>query len=408
MAAQTEEDTQSFKVLRRIEVGKYPTHSVRLLASEFYYVYEGDGILDLADDFRSDEEILAVGVLDSQDRVVGAIVRTDFFARLSRPFALDLYQRRQIREITGEIDRISGDETVFTVAELIDAQLRDPSTTFYVLVGENEKFLGLFSTHDMLVYLSDITQADIGLARSLQSRIVREHDLVVGSQFEFASASHPAKGVGGDFYSIREYAEGRWIIGLCDVSGKGVAASILTSALWGMMSIYDFRRGLRGFLNELNRYILTTFEAEKFITAVFLDYDEANRTVRVCDLGHSHLFLCRDGKFGKLKNKHGNLPLGIVAEIEPKLNLFHPQEHDILLLLTDGLIEQPDRSGEEYSIERVAGVVASLSEAPVESISHAIVRDFRSFRGNRHLHDDMTFGIMRFAEQEVTLSEGRS
>lgn len=403
MAAQTEERAKTWKTLRRYDPGKFPTHSIRLLASEFYYVYENELVLDLAEDLRQDDTIQAVGVLTEEDEVTGAVIREEFFSRLSRPFAQDLYKKRIVREVAANVETMSGEENVFTVAEAIDEQLKEQSTTYYLLVGADGGFLGLFSTQDMLVYLSDITQADISLARALQSRIVRERDLVVGEKFEFASASLSAKGVGGDFYNIRNYAEGRWVIALCDVSGKGVAASIVTSVLWGMMSIYDFRRGLTGFLKELNRYIITTFEAEKFITAVFLDYDEKKDTIRICDLGHSHLFLCRGGRFGKLKNKHGNLPLGVVPELDPKLSLFRPAEEDVLLLLTDGLIEQPDADGSEYSVERVASVIGDNSGTPVETIADRLIADFERFRGRRHLHDDMTFGIMKFAPQEVTL-----
>lgn len=403
MAAQTEERTETWKSLRKFEPGKYPTHSVRLLASEFHYVYEDELVLDLADDLRKDDGIQAVGVLNRDDEVTGAVIREEFFSRLSRPFAQDLYKKRIVREVAANVETMSGEENVFTVAEAIDGQLKEQSTTFYLLVGPNNSFFGLFSTQDMLVYLSDITQADISLARTLQARIVRERDLVVGRKFEFASASHSAKGVGGDFYHIRNYAEGRWVIALCDVSGKGVAASIVTSVLWGMMSIYDFRRGLTGFLTELNRYIITTFEAEKFITAVFLDYDEGRDTIRICDLGHSHLFLSRRGRFGKLRNKHGNLPLGVIPELDPKLSVFRPSIDDVLLLLTDGLIEQPDADGSEYSVERVATVIGENCAAPVETIADRLIADFERFRGRRHLHDDMTFGILKFAPQEVTL-----
>lgn len=403
MAAQTEEIQQDYKALRRYEPGKFPTHSIRLLASDFHYVSDSAAVLDLADDLRRDESVQAVGVVDEEDTVVGTVVRKEIFARLSRPFAQDLYKKRRVREVVSSAEVVSGDENVFTVAEAIAPDLKEQDVTYYVIAGESHEFLGIFSTQDMLVYLSDMTQADINLARKLQARIVRERDLLVGKSFEFASASHSAKGVGGDFYSIRRYDEDRWVVSLCDVSGKGVAASIVTSVLWGMMSIYDFRRGLVGFLQELNRYIITTFEAEKFITAVFLDYDEGRGVMRICDLGHSHLFLLRDGRFGKLRNKHGNLPLGVVPDLEPKLSRFSPRDGDVLMLLTDGLIEQPNGDGDEYSVERVANVVRAHAEGPVETLTDRLIADFESFRGRRHLHDDMTFGIMKFARQEVIL-----
>jgi len=225
----------------------------------------------------------------------------------------------------------------------------------------------------------------------------------VGERLELVASSHTAKGVGGDFYKVIQYERGRWLVALCDVSGKGVAASIITSVLWGMMSIYDFRNGMLPFIRQVNSYLVRTFETEKFVTAVFLDYDEATGEVSVCDLGHSHLFLFRQGQMRTIRTNQNNLPLGISPDLDPRTDTFRPRPSDLLFVITDGLIEQANLEGEEYSLSRIAALFGGHQSAPVETISDRLLEDFNRFRGRRPLGDDVTWALMRFARQTVIL-----
>jgi sigma-B regulation protein RsbU (phosphoserine phosphatase) len=282
--------------------------------------------------------------------------------------------------------------------------MKEPGISYFVLTDEERRFQGVFSTQDMLVYLSDMTQSDIALARDLQSRIVREREFVTGNTFELVSTAHTAKGVGGDFYDVREYDDGRWMFAFCDVSGKGIAASIVTAVISGMIGVFDFRvHGVIPFVKQLNDYIVRTFEAEKYVTGIFLDYNEHDGWLKICDMGHSHLFLYRRGRFVRLRNTHRNLPVGVVTDVNPGYDVITPRREDLLFLLTDGLIEQGNTDGEVYSLERVAGLLRTHAGAPVEEIADRLMSDFNGFRGRHHLNDDVSFALMRFVEQELTL-----
>jgi sigma-B regulation protein RsbU (phosphoserine phosphatase) len=320
-----------------------------------------------------------------------------------RPYARDVFKNRRIREVMEEPRIFDSKTNLFSVAEEINTEMKKPGISFFVLTNEDEEFNGIFSTQDMLVYLSEMTQNDIALARKLQARIVREREFVVGNTFEFTASSQTAKGVGGDFYDIRRYGDDRWAAAFCDVSGKGIAASIVTSVIWGIMSTYDFRRGLTNFVKELNDYIVRTFESERFITGIFLSYNEVSQELEICDMGHSHLYLFRKGRFVKIKNSQNNLPIGVVPDFTPRSNVIKPREQDLLFLLTDGLTEQENEDGEPYSIDRVASILREHHGVPVETTCDRLLTDFHSFRGHHALGDDVTFALLRFVRQEVML-----
>ena len=248
----------------------------------------------------------------------------------------------------------------------------------------------------MLIYLSDQTKRDISMAQQLQKRIVKERDYFDTNNFEISASANPAKGVGGDFYAVKNYNNTNWIITLCDVSGKGVAASIITSVIWGMMSIFDFNKGLKRFIVELNNYLVNTFGTEKFVTALFIDFNETTGHVRLCDLGHSYLYTFRDNTLIKLKTNSNNMPLGILPDITPEFCQFTMNKDDILFLLTDGLLEQVNTDRRTYSLSRVEIVLRENHEKRLNDVRDTLLEDFHQFRSLAHLQDDITFLFLRY------------
>lgn len=392
------------QLLHRFEQGRINNQTIARIASNFYYCRQDEKIFALADKLRENETIMALGVVDEADRVVGIIVRKDFFNTMVRPYARDVFRNHPVSEIMQQAKSFDAEMNLFSVSEELSEDMRKPGVTYYLLTNEEGAFRGIFSTQDMLLYLSQITQSDIALARKLQSRIVRERDFVVGKRFEFVASSRTAKGVGGDYYEIRQFAENLWVAALCDVSGKGVAASIITAIIWGMMSMFTFRKGcLAEFVRSLNEYIVRTFESEKFVTGLFIEYDEEAGELSVCDMGHSHFFLFRDQKLMRLNTNQQNLPIGVAPDIEAKVDSFRPKQGDTLFMITDGLTEQTNMKGQEYSLERIAKVLRENAQEPVEILADRLTSDFHSFRGKRSLSDDVTFALMRFEPQEVRL-----
>ena len=101
-------------------------------------------------------------------------------------------------------------------------------------------------TKDMLVFLAEITRRDIALSRKIQTRIVKEEDELNETNFSLSASSIMAKGIGGDFYSYKKISDSQYLIALCDVSGKGMAASLLSSLLSGFLNTYPIGNDLEG------------------------------------------------------------------------------------------------------------------------------------------------------------------
>jgi sigma-B regulation protein RsbU (phosphoserine phosphatase) len=105
----------------------------------------------------------------------------------------------------------------------------------------------------------------------------------------------------------------------------------------------------------------------------------------------------------RVSTNQRNLPLGVSPSIDPKVSRFTPKKDDILVVVTDGLLEQESESGDVYSLDRVVEILRKHENQAVEILNDRIIDDFETFRGSHHLNDDVTYAIMKFRKQEVVL-----
>jgi sigma-B regulation protein RsbU (phosphoserine phosphatase) len=328
---------------------------------------------------------------------VGVIVREELFSLLGRLYGRDVLRNREVSRVLRRTKAFSFDQNIFAVADALFKDGYGTTNEHYLLVNDRNEFEGVFSTRDLLVYLSEMTRRDVALARALQKRIVREHEVVTRPAFHLIAGSLMAQEIGGDFYAVREYRPGHWAMAVCDVSGKGIAASLLTSVLGGMFSIFDFSNGVRSFVQELNRYTYRTFEIEKFVTGVFLDFDETSGEIVLYDMGHSYLYLRKGGKILKLKSTTNNVPLGVTDEVEPEPNRCTLQPAEALLLFTDGVVDQEDPEGNPYPIKRAEGILNRFEHMGFRKMKDMLLEDLRVYRGPVPQSDDVTVLMLEYA-----------
>lgn len=367
------------------------------IAGSFAYVREDESIGTLSNELLHEEDIQVLGVVDATGRALGIVDRKSLFELLGRPHCRDVFGNRTVNRISRRVRSFPWDENIFTVAEILHDELQSAeSVQYYLLTDHEEKFRGVFSTRDILVYLSSITQKDINLATRLQRSIVKDEEHVKADTFELVSRTEMAKGVGGDFYYLRKYRDNHWAICIGDVSGKGISASLVTAIMGGMFSIYDFRLGLPAIIERINDYVFNSFEMEKFITGVFLDLDERSGVCQVADMGHSLLFLRRNNRVLQVKAGQDNLPLGVNPHLVPQIKSLKLQPGDLLFACTDGVTDQSDPSGKPYSLRRLAAFLHKhIKSSPVE-INAALMDDIRAFQGRMPQGDDITYLILQY------------
>ena len=75
-------------------------------------------------------------------------------------------------------------------------------------------------------------------------------------------------------------------------------------------------------------------------------------------------------------------------------SITHLEPGDVVLLFTDGITEAEDSSDEEYGVERVADVAASLADPSAERLCEAILAGVTQHTDGRPLQDDATLLVV--------------
>jgi sigma-B regulation protein RsbU (phosphoserine phosphatase) len=363
-------------------------NSISKVARHFHAVRAASRILDVADALQELPDVELLAIVDGEFRPLGCLTRDQLFAVLGKPYGRDILSRSLIAELASFAPAYSRLENLFAIAERIEGSSHD----HFLLTDADGRLAGVFTRRDLTAWLSHMTQEDIAMAARLQERMIGASARLERSGWQFSAWCHPAKGVGGDFYLSRELPDGRWFFCLCDVSGKGVAASVLSSMVWGMLTMYDFRHGLKQLILRLNAAVITTFQLERYLTGVFLLWDPAGQRLQWADMGHSHLAIHRDGNCRFLQGKRANLPIGLEPSLDPAVWSILLRGGDRLMAFTDGITEQENSARQEFGETRLFRL---LTEARLPGeLAGRLPGMMEEWRGPIPQQDDMSFIIL--------------
>jgi len=373
-------------------VKTYP-NTLQRLAKQFWYTERHGNILEFADELERQADITAVCITDEQQHPIGIIRREQLFLALSKRFGREVMTRKTVMDCMENALVFSADANILLVQE----QLRGISgkNNYIVLVDSGGVFSGILSLQDVSDYMVEMTNEDIALASLLQERFLSNTDSIENFNISVDTWWSSAKGVGGDFYFIKKTEENRFFASLCDISGKGVAAAMVVSMVWGFMRGHTMRNGLRELLTSLNESIVSSFRMEKYLTGFFMIYDHRERLLRIADMGHAHTVFLRGGKNLSLKKSQGNLPIGIEPEINPAIFNIPIESGDVLLIYSDGICEQDNPDGEEFGEKRIVALTKH-AEKSGKKLSEILPQALDEFRLHTPQRDDMTFILFRF------------
>ncbi len=386
--------------------GKTYGASLLRVASSFWHTSGKTTVSDLAAEFHRKPELMSVGVVDEQGAAVGIISRMGLFGMLGKPFGREVLSKRPISEIVEDAETFDRHDNLFRVAQSIRDKIDLSVVSYYLVVGNAGEFAGIFSSKDLLFYLSILSQEDMSMAAALQERLVHGEDRHAGEGWRYEAFSQSAKGLGGDFHHMTDLGNGKVFIAAGDVSGKGAAASILTALLWGVLRFYDFSKGLRSLLLQLNEALIGTFRLEKYLTGFFMIVDVTDGVAEIADMGHGLNWIYRNGRMGPLKLPVINLPLGIETNLDPKIVKVRLLPGDRVMVNTDGLTEQEDKNETELGTGRMLETARQAIDAK-EDLIGAMQGMLAAHQGSMPQLDDATCMVFSLGAECVTPSRNR-
>jgi len=234
-------------------------------------------------------------------------------------------------------------------------------------------------------------QVSIEMARSIQAGFLpaRLPDI---PGYEVAAWWQPAEAVGGDYYDLVNLPNGRLGLAVADVSGHGVAASLIMASVRAMLHVLT--RTLsepEEIISLLSETIDPDLHEERFITFLMVALDPQTHEVTYSNAGHGPALHFSRGSETFHKLDSTGLPMGFLANFKiPHGRPVQMEPGDMLLLATDGAIELRNDRHEMFGRERLQQIVREHRHLPAPELLDVVRNAITSFHSEEHPPDDIT------------------
>ncbi|MFZ5892894.1 MAG: SpoIIE family protein phosphatase [Myxococcota bacterium] len=190
-------------------------------------------------------------------------------------------------------------------------------------------------------------QRELEMAQQLQDSLIPRLPAVAG--LDLSIGYHPSRWVGGDYADAVRMPDGRLLIAIADVCGKGLQAALVASSLHTLVHVLvEVCHNLAELVMHMDAYLCRYLPGESFVTMVCVALDVRTGEIECLNLGHLPPLLVGAGGSVRPLQAAQNLALGMMP-FTPQSERYYMERDEVLLLYTDGLteLENGRRPGEE-------------------------------------------------------------
>ena len=240
----------------------------------------------------------------------------------------------------------------------------------------------------------DEYERDLLLASQVQRQVLPKPPAVRG--LEFAATMQTARLLGGDYYDYFEISDDVVDVVIADVSGKGAAAALLMPSL--AVALRMRARELSGpaaIIKDLDEVLKQITNPATFVTIFYGRIHPKLRTLEYANGGHNPPLLLHARTGEAVMLEEAGPVIGILPDAQFRNVLVEFGEGDVLTLYTDGVTEQENGTGEEFSTERLVAAVRAADEEPATAVVNRVTEAVSAFAGETAQADDLTLVVVK-------------
>ena len=240
------------------------------------------------------------------------------------------------------------------------------------------------------------SEQELALAQETQESLL-PRNLPQFENFRIYAFNNPTRYVGGDFYDFLQMGSGELMGVLADVSGKGMAAALLSSMVLGALGT-EFRSGSapQDVLHRVNQLLCEKSLPYQFVT-LFLFVLNPEGAGQFISAGHNTAYLFRSatGKIEWLIPDAYFLGMFDFASY-PSRDLRLDKE-DILVVYSDGLTDAENPHGEMFGEKRLLDIIQQEAPSGSQAVEQKFLREIENFTEGRPQTDDITFLVIEIS-----------
>jgi serine phosphatase RsbU (regulator of sigma subunit) len=231
-----------------------------------------------------------------------------------------------------------------------------------------------------------------GAARIQESLLPEATPALPG--WELAGSSRLCSAVGADYYDFST-DDGRLLLALGDVAGKGLAAALLMASLRAAVrALWREDQPLPRTVARVNENLLQTVPPNRFATLFLARADTATGEVAWVNAGHAGPLVARSDGTHEVLEATGTI-LGTFADASWEEGRTKLGPGDVLVLLSDGVMEAARATASDLGPERLAAVVRATGGGSASALLAALQAAAEEGLGGARRADDHTFVVLR-------------
>jgi sigma-B regulation protein RsbU (phosphoserine phosphatase) len=235
-------------------------------------------------------------------------------------------------------------------------------------------------------------EEDMRMAAEIQTGLLpRQSPQVDG--WDLAGCNRPCRTVGGDYYDFA-VEDGRLLVALGDVSGKGTGAALLMTVLRASVRAHWTETVLSDAVARINRTVCQNVPQSKYVTFFLAALDPPTGRLAYVNAGHNPPLLVRAaGKVERLEE--GGLVLGMFENVTYAGGVVEMRPGDTLVVYSDGVTETWSPEGAEYGEESLTALAVRSRGLGASALLDTILREIERFEAGARASDDRTLVVLK-------------
>jgi serine phosphatase RsbU (regulator of sigma subunit) len=185
----------------------------------------------------------------------------------------------------------------------------------------------------------EFAEKELEIARSVQQRLLPPPEIDANG-FHVSARTEAAHIIGGDFYDVVRLDDGSLAVIVADVSGKGMAASLIMASCKAAVSLLaTSARETVDVMRALNAKLCDDLQKREFVAMVYVHCDPSRSRIEIVNAGMPDPLLINNGSCRAVVCGGDRLPLGIRLNRHYEKVSVDLGHGDRLLLFSDGLPE---------------------------------------------------------------------
>jgi len=235
----------------------------------------------------------------------------------------------------------------------------------------------------------DAMQKEMILAREIQESILPPRDLVQAKGYAFCGLVIPASYCGGDFWGFRRYSNDRTLLVVADVTGHGVAASLITAVTRSCLDTLESTGAdhpVEDVLAMLSSVVRRSAKGRLLATAFACLIDPAARSITYANAGSRLPYLVSAS--GGRPSALSGVGLRLGDEEAPRYEA-HTKSY------SDGIVESKKSDGEMYGDRRFRRSLQALVKEPALDLVAKLIAESEAYCGGVERDDDWTLVVVQ-------------